>query len=97
MWTYTNDYCEILGHNRREGREWEYVAVTHGLKQHMRGHEDVKAIFGSFHVVGRKVEYRCYVGTDRDIRKWKIFQPSCDGEMLDDIRWLIDGKATPIV
>jgi hypothetical protein len=94
-WTYISDYCEIISEDLNGGRDWEYVAILRGLKRFMEA-DHMRAIFGSFEVMDRMVRYSCYIGTDRDIKQWGIVQGSGDGEMWDDIRFLIDGKAQPI-
>lgn len=94
-WTYTNDYCEIIAEDRVEGRIWEYVAILYGLKQFMKA-DYMKAIYGCFEIFGRQVRYSCYIGSDAEIKRWNIYQESADGEMWDDIRFLIDGMASSI-
>lgn len=91
-WTFTIDYCEVIGEHRTEGRIWEYVAIMHGLKRFMKS-EKMYGIYGMFEVCGRQVRYSCYIGSDADIKRWGIVQESGDGEMWDDIRFLIDGRA----
>lgn len=94
-WTFSIDYCEVIGEHRTEGRIWEYVAITHGLKRCMKS-DKMLGIYGMFEVHGRQVRYSCYIGSDADIKRWGIVQESGDGEMWDDIRFLIDGHAVPI-
>lgn len=95
-WTVLNQWCEIVADCAKDGRIWEFVVELHGLKGFMKS-DTMFAMFGSFAVVGRKVEYRCHIGSDHDIKTWGISQNASPGEMWDDIRFLIDGHAEPLV